>query len=183
MDYFCMRFYTSAVVLGHRRCFLATQIRKKAFKPSQLQLAGRLPSLKWGCAMKKKLLLTCMVATLLFIPAAAQAWGRVGFFVGPGFGWGWYGSYWGPYPYGYYGAYYGPSTGAVKFDTKIKDAQVFIDGAFAGTVGQLKTLHLRPGTYNLELRAPGGMRYAERIYVARGKTLHVNPDLPNQTQR
>jgi hypothetical protein len=60
---------------------------------------------------------------------------------------------------------------------------VYIDGAYAGTVGKLKTLHLRPGSYNIELRAPGYMRYAERIYVTPGKTLHVNPDLRVQSQR
>jgi hypothetical protein len=139
----------------------------------------------------KKLLLTCMTAAVLMLPAAAQAMphfvggGRFGVFVGPSFGWGWYNPYWGYWgPYGYYGGYYyGPATGAVKFDTRVKDAEVFINGAYAGTVGKLKTLHLRPGSYNLELRAPGGMQYAERIYVAPGKTLHVNPDLPNQPQR
>jgi hypothetical protein len=130
----------------------------------------------------KKLLLTCVTAAVLLVPVAAQA-ARFGVFVGPGFGWG-YGPYWGPYPYGFYGGYYyGPATGAVKFDTRVKDAGVFINGAYAGTVGKLKTLHLRPGSYNIELRAPGGMQYAERIYVMPGKTLHVNPDLPVQTQR
>jgi len=137
----------------------------------------------------KKLLLTCMTAALFLVPGAVQA--RAGHFVGggvviagPAYGWGWYGPYWGPYPYGFYPGYYpGPVTGAVKFDTKIKDAQVFINGAFAGTVGKLKTLHLRPGNYNIELRAPGYMRYAERIFVAPGKTLHVKPDLQTQSQR
>jgi hypothetical protein len=59
---------------------------------------------------------------------------------------------------------------------------VYINGAYAGTVGKLKTLYLRPGSYNIELRAPGYMQYAERIYVTPGKTLHVKPDLRVQTQ-
>jgi hypothetical protein len=127
----------------------------------------------------KKLLLSAAIVAVLLVPAAAQA-ARVGVFVGPGFGWG-YGPYWGPYPYGFYGGsgyYYGSPTGAVKFDTKIKDAEVLINGAYAGTVGKLKTLHLRPGTYNIELRAPGNMQYTEKIYVIPGKTIHVNPDRP-----
>jgi hypothetical protein len=123
-----------------------------------------------------------MTFAVLLVPVAAQA-ARFGVFVGPAFGWG-YGPYWGPYPYGFYGGYYyGPATGAVKFDTQVKNAEVFIDGAYAGTVGKLKTLHLRPGSYNIELRAPGYMQYAERIYVTPGKTLHVKPDLRVQTQR
>jgi hypothetical protein len=129
-----------------------------------------------------------MTVAVLLVPAAAQA-ARFGVFVGPAFGWGWYGPYWGPYwgpypYYGYYGGYYyGPATGAVKFDTSVKNAEVYINGAYAGTVGKVKTLHLRPGSYNIELRAPGYMRYAEKIYVAPGKTLHMKPDLRVQTQR
>jgi len=130
----------------------------------------------------KKLLLVCMTVAVLSVPVAAQA-ARVGVFVGPAFGWGWYGPNWGPYPYGFYGGYYYPATGAVKFDTSVKNAAVYINGAYAGTVGKLKTLHLRPGSYNIELRAPGAMQYAERIYVVPGKTLHVNPDLRAETQR
>jgi len=131
----------------------------------------------------KKLLLACMTLAVLFVPAGAQA-ARFGVFVGPTFGWGWYAPYWGPYPYGIYGGnYYGAPTGAVKFDTSVKNAEVYINGAYAGTVGKLKTLHLQPGSYNIELRAPGYLQYAERIYVAPGKTLHVKPDLALQTPR
>ena len=137
----------------------------------------------------KKLLMTCMTAAVLLLPGASPA--RAAHFVGggvviagPAIGWGWYGPYWGPFPYGYYPGYnYGPAMGAVKFDTKLKSAEVFINGAYAGTVGKLKTLHLRPGNYNIEVRAPGYMHYAERIFVAPGRTLHVKPDLRAQSQR
>src|SRR5258708_25161257 len=103
--------------------------------------------------------------------------------VGPvcgGGGWGWYNPYWGPYPYGYYN--YAPETGAVKFDTSVKDAEVYIDGAYAGTVGKLKTMHLRPGSYDIEVRAPGRTQFDKKVYVAAGKTLHLNPDLRVQAQ-
>jgi hypothetical protein len=51
--------------------------------------------------------------------------------IAPAYGWGWYSPYWGPYPngYGYYG--YAPATGAVKFETDVKDAEVYINGAYA----------------------------------------------------
>ena len=131
----------------------------------------------------KKLLITCIAATALLLPTAARAarfagphFGRVAILPAPVFYGGFYGPYWGPY--GFYGGYYyEPATGAVKFDTHAKGTEVFINGAYAGTVGELKTLHLRPGNYNIELRGPGGAQYAEKVYVAPGKTLHLHPDL------
>ena len=51
------------------------------------------------------------------------------------------------------GYYYGyPNAGEVKLDTKVKDAGVFINGAYAGTTHDNKTMHLRPGTYNIEIQ-------------------------------
>ncbi len=70
-----------------------------------------------------------------------------------------------------------PATGALKFDTNVKDAEVHIDGAYAGTVEKLKTMNLRPGSYDTEVRAPGRTQFDKKVYVAAGKTLHLNPDL------
>ena len=44
------------------------------------------------------------------------------------------------------------------------------------TSGALKTMHLRPGSYTIELRAAGLRPYAEKIYVVAGKTLHLHPE-------
>ena len=129
----------------------------------------------------KKLIMICITTAVMLAPLAAYARpGRI--YVAPGFGWGWYSPYWGgyPYPYGYYN--YAPTTGAVKFDTKVKDAEVYIDGAYAGTVGKLKTINLRPGSYDIEVRASGRTQFDKRVYVAAGKTLHLNPDLRIQAQ-
>ncbi len=131
-------------------------------------------------------------AFLMFLPLTAAARGRVGFFAGPRFyagpvvPFGWYGYYdpfYGPYAYRPFAVYRGPNTGEVKIDTKIKDAQVFIDGAYAGTTGKLKTMHLRPGSYNIELRATGLPKYAEKVYVVAGKTVHVNPGYVPEARR
>jgi hypothetical protein len=94
-------------------------------------------------------------------------------YYGPAFyGAGWYGPGW-VGPYGYVG---GPNTGSVKLDTHMKDTAVFVDGGYAGTVGQLKTFHLRAGTHDLELRAPDGHPfYQQRITVVAGKTLKIQP--------
>jgi hypothetical protein len=127
----------------------------------------------------KKVLMVCITAALMMAPLAAHA-SRV--IVAPAFGWGGYGPYWGPYPYpyGYYG--YTPATGAVKFDTSVKEAEVYIDGAYAGTVRKLKTMYLRPGSYDIEVRAAGRTQFDKKVYVAAGKTLHLNPDLRVQAQ-
>ena len=124
--------------------------------------------------MKKMLLIAS--AALMLLPLTAAARGRVGVFVGSGFApMGWYGYGYGPY-YGPYGAYYGvPNVGQIKLDTHVKDAQVFVDGAYAGTAGKLKTMWMRPGTYTIEMRAPGLPQFAEKIYVVAGKTVHVEP--------
>ena len=131
----------------------------------------------------KKGLLILAAALMTLAPASAPAAIR-GFAVARGgyFGGGWYSPYWGPYGGPYwgpvYGGYYGnPNLGEVKLDTKVKDAQVFVNGAYAGTTHDNKSMHLRPGTYNIEIRGAGGARYAEKVYVAAGKTLHLHPQL------
>jgi hypothetical protein len=98
--------------------------------------------------------------------------------VGPVFGpaWGPWG-YYGYGPYSYYGGY-ARAGGEIKIDSKAKDAEVFVNGAYAGTVKEMKSMWLRPGTYDLELRARGGEKFAEKVYVVAGKTVHIRPDLP-----
>src|SRR5262249_29183189 len=97
---------------------------------------------------------------------------------------GWYGPGFGPYygwaPYGYgYGPYFGYSrpTGQVKLDTKVKDAEVFINGNYAGTSKEMKTMNLKPGDYNLEIRVEGREAYRQDIHVVAGKTMTLHPDL------
>jgi hypothetical protein len=137
--------------------------------------------------MKRALLVTA-AAVMLLVPASASARGFGGrvFIGGPYIGGYWGGPYWGGYwgPYGYaYGPYWGPgyyaypNAGEIKLDTKVKDAQVFINGAYAGTTQEDKKMHLRPGSYNIEIREGGRTQFSERVYVAAGKTLHLHPEL------
>jgi hypothetical protein len=70
-----------------------------------------------------------------------------------------------------------PNAGEVKLDTKIKDADVFIDGSLAGATGHLKTMQLRAGSYDLQIRAPGRVPFEQKIYVVAGKVLTLHPDL------
>ncbi|HXB73124.1 MAG TPA: PEGA domain-containing protein [Candidatus Acidoferrales bacterium] len=126
--------------------------------------------------MKKRLMILA-VALMTLVPMTASA--ARGFVVvgRPYYGGGFYSPYWGPY-WGAYGGYYAhPNAGEVKLDTKVKDAQVFINGAFAGTTHDNKTMYLRSGTYNIEVREGGRTAFAEKVYVVAGKTLHLHPEL------
>jgi hypothetical protein len=139
--------------------------------------------------MLAKTLLTVGMLTAA-LPAAEARGFRGGVFVGPVITpvyrpWG----YWGPYGYpGYWGSgYYGgfgypisshPNAGQLKIDTKQKDAQVYINGAYAGLAKDMKSTWLKQGTYDLELRAPDGQNFATQIYVVSGKTMHIHPQMP-----
>ena len=122
--------------------------------------------------MKKLLLLGA--ALTMMLPLGAQARFRGGFYYGSGFGpYGWYSPFYGPYLYAPYAA---PNAGEVKLDTKVKDAQVFLNGSLAGTAGKLKSFWLPTGTYHIEIREPGRPPFAQQIYVVPGKTLQLHPD-------
>jgi hypothetical protein len=130
----------------------------------------------------KKVLVLFAGAVMTLAPVSALAAGRVvvvrrpvyaGFYGG-----GFYNPYWGWGPaYGPYGYYPYANSGEVKIDTSVKDAEVFIDGAFAGTVKDVHSMHLRPGTYTIEVRHAGQPGFSEKVYVVAGKTVHLHPAL------
>jgi PEGA domain len=130
--------------------------------------------------VRKLFLIGTVVMTLL--PAAAFARGPAMVVVGPAFapyGWyGWYGPYYGPYPYG---PYPGATAGEIKLDTDVKDAEVLINGSYAGTVRQLTKMMMRPGSYDISVRAPGRETFEQKVYVVAGKTLKLHPDLRVQS--
>jgi hypothetical protein len=126
----------------------------------------------------RKGLLILGAALMTLAPMSASAAVRGFVVVGHPYYGGWYSPFWGPYWGPAYGGYYAyPNSGEVKLDTKVKDAQVFIDGAYAGTTQQNKSMHLRPGSYNIEIREAGRTPYSERVYIVVGKTLHLHPEL------
>ncbi len=112
----------------------------------------------------KKGLFTLALALATLAPSAASA---------AVFYRGYWGPYWGP---GYYGAYY-QSAGHLKLDTKVKTAEVFIDGAYAGTTHDVHSLYMRPGRYNVEIRELGKTKFVQEVYLVGGKTLHLRPTL------
>jgi hypothetical protein len=122
----------------------------------------------------KKLMILVAAAAMTLAPMTASA-ARI-FVGGPVFGAGFYGPYWGPYWGPAYG--YAPAVlGEVKIDTKSKDGQVFINGAFAGTTKDAKTMHLVQGTYTIEVRQAGEPALNQQVFVAAGKTIHLHPAL------
>jgi hypothetical protein len=125
----------------------------------------------------RKTLLILAAALMTLAPMSASAAIRGVVVVGRPYYGGFYNPYWGWGP-AYGGYYYGhPNAGEVKLDTKVKDAQVFINGAYAGTTHETKSMYLRPGSYNVEIREGGHTQYAEKVFVVAGKTLHLHPEL------
>jgi hypothetical protein len=86
----------------------------------------------------------------------------------------------GPFGYGY-GPVYGPvfyrdstpTRGAVQLKNARKDADVYINQAYAGVAKDLKTIYLDPGAYDLEVRASGQEAVQKRVYVLSGKTVKL----------
>jgi len=89
---------------------------------------------------------------------------------------GFYGPYWGPfgpfYPVGFF-ATPAPDKGTIKLINADKNASVYIDNAYAGKAGELKSISIKPGAYDLAVRPPGGEAVQKRIYVLSGKTLKL----------
>ena len=77
--------------------------------------------------------------------------------------------------YPYYGGYYGASS--LRVQVPQRDAEVYIDGYYAGRVdnfdGTFQRLHLEPGEHDLELFLPGHRSFMQKIYTQPGSTFNV----------
>jgi hypothetical protein len=87
-----------------------------------------------------------------------------------------------PFSAPFYGPYvggfaYAPDKGEVQLKANPKNAQVFLDGAYAGTADHLKNMWLESGAYNLSVSAPGREDFQKRIYVLSGKSLKIDAKL------
>lgn len=97
---------------------------------------------------------------------------------------------WGPYYYGgYYGApyyyqypIYGPGRsyygmGSVRVEVKPRNAEVFVDGYFAGTVddfdGVFQRLHIEPGEHEIVIYLEGHRSFSQRFYLQPGKSFNI----------
>jgi hypothetical protein len=134
--------------------------------------------------LMRTILMGALVATLMVLALPSPAFAAPRVIVGV---YGGYGPYWGPwggwgYPgYGYYG---GRSLGEVHVKSPNGDAQIFINGAFAGRAKDMKHFYLRPGTYFIEQRN-GAEVQKVKVYVTAGKTLKIEFDkkaIPGQNE-
>jgi hypothetical protein len=79
-------------------------------------------------------------------------------------------------PYPYYGYAYDPIA-SLRLQVTPREAEVFVDGYYAGTVddfdGSFQRLHLYPGEHELEVYLTGHRSLQQRIYLQPGKTFNV----------
>jgi hypothetical protein len=71
-------------------------------------------------------------------------------------------------------------TGGVRIQGAPRNAQVFVDGSYAGVVddfdGTFQRLPLEPGSHEIEIRAPGlpPMTYDVNVQPGQTVTIHAN---------
>jgi hypothetical protein len=64
--------------------------------------------------------------------------------------------------------------GKIQLDGVDRMDRVYLDGGYAGIAGDLKTITIKPGTYNLEVKRGGTGIFSQRVAVLGGKTLKIN---------
>ena len=91
----------------------------------------------------------------------------------------WYDPFWGPwYPGAYAYPAYGRPVGEVKTSVTPKEAEVFVDGYYAGKAsdfdGVFSRLHVRPGGHQIALYLAGFQTVFRDIYVRPDSTFKMN---------
>ena len=89
----------------------------------------------------------------------------------------WYGYQypWRPYPPPY--RYYGYSEASVRLDVKPKEAEVYVDGYYAGIVddfdGTFQRLRVEPGEHEIELYLDGYKPVHQKVYLTPDNTFKI----------
>ncbi len=108
--------------------------------------------------------------------SAGHYWPSYGYYwpaYGP-YNWGWY-----PYPYGYYPPYYAyrDYLSSARVQVTPRDAQVYVDGYFAGMVddfdGLLQRLRVEPGEHEIQLYREGYRTITEKVLFRPGETYRI----------
>jgi hypothetical protein len=112
-----------------------------------------------------------------FRPAFYDPWFYGPYWGGGGFGlWGGY-----PFPPAYYGGGVWDLNSSLRIQATPREAEVFVDGYFAGVVnnfdGVFQRLRLEPGEHTLELFHPGYRPVQQSLYLQPGITTHVREAL------
>jgi hypothetical protein len=96
------------------------------------------------------------------------------------YGWGY--PYWG---WGGYGGYYsGPAYGesaAVKLEVHPKEARIFVDGYYVGTVDDSHHFALPPGPHEVTLKLAGYKTHRFGVYASPGHAVKLRYDLAKGT--
>jgi hypothetical protein len=104
-----------------------------------------------------------------------------------GSGWGYpyygfgYGYPYAGYGYPYYPYYYGPgyydTSSSVRLQVTPKNAEVYVDGYFAGNVdnfdGTFQRLRVAPGDHEIQIFMPGHRSFSQKVYLQPGGTFRV----------
>jgi hypothetical protein len=111
-------------------------------------------------------------------PWSWYGWGWPAYGAYGAYGWGGFGNAWGGYYGGGYGAYGGPygwSIGGVRLKVSQRDAEVYVDGYYAGIVddfdGIWQQLRLDDGGYRVEIRKPGFETLVFDVRIQPGRTI------------
>jgi hypothetical protein len=107
-------------------------------------------------------------------------WGGYGYWGYPywGWGWGWGGPY-GPYGYGYpyWGGGYYDNSAEVRLEVKPKEAEVYVDGYYAGIVddfdGTFQRLRVRPGNHELTLYLKGFKSVKQDVHLGSNQDVKI----------
>ena len=94
--------------------------------------------------------------------------------------------------YGYYGYGYGPCvlpvsdlrrgrgydrSGSIRLQVSPRQAEVFVDGYFAGTVddfdGVFQRLNIEPGEHEIQVYLAGYRSFSQRFYLQPGKSFNI----------
>jgi hypothetical protein len=111
-------------------------------------------------------------------------------YYGP-YGWGYpYGGYYDGYYWGYYGwgapyssnhYVYNYDFGSLRLQVEPDDAEVYVDGYYAGEVddfnGIFQRLHVRPGRHEIAFKRRGFRTHRVKVYVPVGSTLKVRYEM------
>ena len=130
--------------------------------------------------MKRLIVLSLLAMSLMTVSVPANAAVRFGFGLGYGRpvfvpGPRWVGpAYWGP-PIYYAVPARSANSGELKVDTNAKDASIYINGAFAGTVRKMKTMWLRSGTYDVKVQNTDGGVFDQKVFVPIDKKIVIEP--------
>jgi len=93
----------------------------------------------------------------------------------------WYGAQWGPYPYPAPYGYYGWIDASVRLEVTPRDAEVYVDGYYAGTVddfdGTFQRLRVEPGQHDLEIYKDGFRPLRQKAYLSADNTFRIKQAL------